>query len=409
MLKNKKVNKFQNKNKLLKKRKEDFYIKHNNTKKFVYIRVLTISVFILFSLISIILESEDSSKGIVEKKYYKKFEKFKAKFDSDSKLIPYMNISIISHIYNKKIQKHKKNKINVNICMSLNNKYYYPTLVSMESALINCNKEKTFLTYHIQCTPEVTQDILSILKSLVYKYPYNLEIIFYNMNDILVSLNNERYSQATYYRILSPIIFDIDRIIHIDADTLVLKDLSEMYEYDLDDNYFLGILDMKSDGVDFLGVKSEKYINCGVILINLDKIRQDKRIYDCIDVFNKNISLPDVDQTLINYVFYPKIGIMPSKYITFNFYDEQDIRFYHSKLRTNVDISELINSLDNTTIIHFLLCYPKIWDFESKYKSSMSKCEERKDCSCSKFHDLWYSYANKTLYYNDIYKFYKKN
>ena len=45
------------------------------------------------------------------------------------------------------------------------------------------------------------------------------------MNDILVSLNNERYSQATYYRILSPIIFDIDRIIHIDADTLVLKDL----------------------------------------------------------------------------------------------------------------------------------------------------------------------------------------
>jgi hypothetical protein len=149
--------------------------------------------------------------------------------------------------------------------MSLNNKYYYPTLVSMESALINCNKEKTFLTYHIQCTPEVTQDILSILKSLVYKYPYNLEIIFYNMNDILVSLNNERYSQATYYRILSPIIFDIDRIIHIDADTLVLKDLSEMYEYDLGDNYFLGILDMKSDGVDFLGVKSEKYINCGVI------------------------------------------------------------------------------------------------------------------------------------------------
>ena len=68
MLKNKKVNKFQNKNKLLKKRKEDFYIKHNNTKKFVYIRVLTISVFILFSLISIILQSEGSSKGIVEKK-----------------------------------------------------------------------------------------------------------------------------------------------------------------------------------------------------------------------------------------------------------------------------------------------------------------------------------------------------
>ena len=175
------------------------------------------------------------------------------------------------------------------------------------------------------------------------------------------------------------------------------------------DNIQLMIGDNIYDGMPLgvFGDKIEK--NQKEHLKILFKFVQDKRIYDCIDVFNKNISLPDVDQTLINYVFYPKIGIMPSKYITFNFYDEQDIRFYHSKLRTNVDISELINSLDNTTIIHFLLCYPKIWDFESKYKSSMSKCEERKDCSCSKFHDLWYSYANKTLYYNDIYKFYKKN
>ena len=71
------------------------------------------------------------------------------------------------------------------------------------SVLINCNKEKTFITYHILCAPDVTEVSLSILKSLIQKYYSNLEMIFYNMGNNFMDHIDSRISQATYYRLLS--------------------------------------------------------------------------------------------------------------------------------------------------------------------------------------------------------------
>ena len=50
-----------------------------------------------------------------------------------------------------------------------------------------------------------------------------------------------------------------------------------------DDNYVLGFLDIQSKDIDDLGIKSEKYINSGVLLLNLEKIRKDKKYYDLIN------------------------------------------------------------------------------------------------------------------------------
>ena len=62
----------------------------------------------------------------------------------------------------------------------------------METSLINCDKRKTFYIYHILCVQDVIEDSIRILKSLVYQYAFNLEIIFYNMNCIVLFLNNNR-------------------------------------------------------------------------------------------------------------------------------------------------------------------------------------------------------------------------
>ena len=48
-----------------------------------------------------------------------------------------------------------------------------------------------------------------------------------------------RFTQAVMYKILSPILFDVDRILVLDADTLTFKDLSEIYNTELNDNYFI--------------------------------------------------------------------------------------------------------------------------------------------------------------------------
>ena len=105
----------------------------------------------------------------------------------------------------------------------------------------------------------------------------------------------------------------------MDSDILVFKDLEEMYNLEFNNNYILGFLDVLSNGVDYLGLKSEKYINSGVFLINLDLIRKHQKYYEMLYMYKNIKKLDNVDQTIFNYVFYPNIGILPSKFGIFNF------------------------------------------------------------------------------------------
>ena len=235
------------------------------------------------------------------------------------------------------------------------------------------------------------------------KYSSNLEMIFYNMGNNFNNRNNAMYSQTTYYRLLLPIILDIDRILYLDGDTLIYKDLDEMYHIDFNDNYVLGVLDYFSYGIDYLGINSKIYINAGVILLNLDKIRKNKKIYDLIKILNSNMFLHAHDQTLINYVFYPNIGIIPSKYAIFNFYDEKDIDIYLSIIRTKINKNKLIKGLKDPTIVHHVLCLPKLWSIKNNYLA-FSSCHKRK-CTCQKYHKLWHNFAKNTYYYDEILKF----
>ena len=234
--------------------------KTKNSKKNKEININSVKCLCLFLLVLFILTNKAylnnfndlikkerikrNNEIIDEEKYYKNFENIKKRYISNPILKPYLNqIKIISHIFHKNETSLKIKKTNVHICIGLNNKYLYPYLVSIESILVNCNKEQTFITLHILCSPDLTENDIFKLKSLIYQFPLNLEFIFYDMGNNFIALNNKRFSQSTFFRLLSPIIFDIDRMIYLDGDTLVFKDLNEMHKIKFNDNYILGILD----------------------------------------------------------------------------------------------------------------------------------------------------------------------
>ncbi len=56
------------------------------------------------------------------------------------------------------------------------------------------------------------------------------------MGNLFSNCKNERYTEASYYRLPTPLFIDSDRIIHLDADTLTLNDLNKMYNFDFKDN-----------------------------------------------------------------------------------------------------------------------------------------------------------------------------
>ena len=344
---------------------------------------------------------------ILESNDYQNFNKIKKQSKDLASIKSLQEINIIRHIFVKKIESYKKLKNMIHVTLSLNNdkNYRYIILVTMYSILYNCNKGKSFIIFHILCTPDFDEKSIPIFKSLLNKFPHNTEIILYNMGNNFSNRKNAVYSEAAYYRILTPIFIDSDRVIHLDGDTLVFNDLNEMYNLDFNDNYILGVYDYISNGIDYLGIKSEIYINTGAILLNLKKMREDNKIFELLNLTNSNIKLNKVDQTAFNYILFPKIGRLLSKYAIFNFEYKSDIIVYVNILRTKISIKEVEEALKNPTIIHNVICFPKIWNIKTEFIKSFSACAKRKNCSCKRYFNIWHFFANKTDYYNEIVKF----
>ena len=89
--------------------------------------------------------------------------------------------------------------------------------------------------------------------------------------------------------------------IYLDSDVLIFEDLQEMYNLPFNNNYILGFLDLLNYGVDYLGLNSEKYINAGVLLINLEKIRKDNKCFEMLYMAKNYKKLNNNDQTIIMY------------------------------------------------------------------------------------------------------------
>lgn len=98
-------------------------------------------------------------------------------------------------------------------------------------------------------------------------------------------------------------------MIHLDGDTIVFKDLWEMFNLPFDDNYFLAQPTSKDKFKD--KVIKQNTINTGVILFNIKKFREDNKDFELLHyLFVKNFT----EQVLMEYFCLPKIGYLPFKY-----------------------------------------------------------------------------------------------
>ena len=125
-----------------------------------------------------------------------------------------------------------------------------------------------------------------------------------------------RFTKYTLYRLAVPFVINETRILYLDADTLVQKDLSSLYDMDLGGNFIAGAVDtgiapsyMRKYGMN----PTNPYINAGVILMDLAKIRT-------VRIGEKWVSLartrryPCNDQDIINVSLGGKIKIIPPVY-----------------------------------------------------------------------------------------------
>ena len=192
--------------------------------------------------------------------------------------------------------------------------------VAIASLIDNASKEYNYNIHVVYET--ITEDAIKKLKTLETK---NAKIIFTKMKDGLESITERKenllrtdfFTLTIYFRIFIPFMFkEYDKAIYIDSDTCIPGDISELYNIDLKDNLFGGCTDIscKDNAIlcDYFktnaGVSIDEYINSGVLLMNMKKLRDVNFADHFLHLLNKyHFDTICPDQDYINAMAYGKI------------------------------------------------------------------------------------------------------
>lgn len=336
----------------------------------------------------------------------KRLDKIIFEHNKETELDKDTNAKISKKLFQYKIDEIEYKNLNkIHISYSLDNKLIYPTLVSMVSGLENNNKNKNIIVYHLLLSHDFNTSNVEIFESL--RKNYTVKINYYVIPHIFsYSKTWTAGTDCVYYKIILPIMFpNYKRIIYLDGDTLIRKDITEMFNLPFNGNYILGFPFFMGYIMDKFGINATHYINGGCLLFNIDKIRKDKKDVDLLQFTIKNNSvLRFREQDSINYVFYPKIGFLPLKYGIYMIGDKRKFKELSRYTRSPLNLTEGYEAVKDPAIVHFSCCWPKVWTEGSKNLFKNHNI-------CLRYKKEFYYYANKTQYYSTIYKLliHKKN
>lgn len=277
------------------------------------------------------------------------------------------------------------------IAFSLNNNYVYPLIVLLTSILYNSLPD-VFFRFYLLLSPDIEEKNLNKILEIHKKY-INCKIsLIYMKNKYSDFAKNIYKSVAVYYRLeLSNVISDVNKIIYLDIDTIVHKDLTEFYNIDIGNYYYMGFPANDLTKFEFNGTRN--YINSGVMLINLKKLREINAtlIYQ---EYYKKFGTKKVDEYLINVIFYDKIKFLPLKYGIPDFnpikkaLSSPSMFLRTFKNLTNFTDSDMIYASKNRVITHGSYDLSKWWD--KKYSDLTDIGKE------------WLFYASKSIVFNEI-------
>jgi lipopolysaccharide biosynthesis glycosyltransferase len=129
-------------------------------------------------------------------------------------------------------------------------------------------------------------------------------------------------SHMTYCRMLLPHLVNAPRLIYLDCDTLVFRDLSELFDLKLSPGKVLAAvrdsetLSLAQDSLVLAKTMNlpakDVYFNCGVMLMNLDELRRQHFFESAVDFLNRwNGIYRFWDQSAINFLLHRQIEDLP--------------------------------------------------------------------------------------------------
>lgn len=279
----------------------------------------------------------------------------------------------------------RNNPINIVLCFDGN--YWKHFQVLFKSIRKNY---KWKLNIYIFTKDKENQKIISTKIKKDKKTKIYIKI--FPLNDVIQKTiwDEQPHVIECYYRVLLGKILpkSIKKIIYLDADTLVRSNIQELFDLDIK-TIIGGVSDpccweyAKKYIQNDIGVKIKKYINAGVLLINLEKWRkhvQESEILSFIYKNNKKMRL--LDQDLINIFFQEEMTLIDAKWNQFYPNPEKNACIHHmvwrwkgdSLLNGSLEVKKIYNSYSRNnsniliTISHFLFSKPLDIFVNAKHK-----------------------------------------
>ena len=248
------------------------------------------------------------------------------------------------------------------------------TIVSLKSIIENASKDYKYEVHvlHTDISDEMMNKTLTLANE-------NFDIEFNNVSDFLQSISDKLplrhyYSKTTYYRLFIAEMFpNYDKALYIDSDTIVLGDISKLYNHDLGDCYVGACNEQAMVQVDVygtycetvVGVDRNEFFNAGMILINCVQFREKKILDQFINLLGVYNFIVTQDEDYLNAICKGKV------------------KWIDNSWNTEV-IGEIKYSEDEINMIHYIMV-AKPWHFH--------------DCRLKEY---FWKYAKMTCVYEDI-------
>ena len=194
--------------------------------------------------------------------------------------------------------------------------YMYTTMIS----ILENSDIQTFYIFYLLVPANFSKNIENIILKINDNYKCSINFIYIDntLNNFIQKLQNA--SLPTYFLLLVGDLLpeEIEKCIYLNVDVCVCKDLSELFNIDINDYYISGVIDvghylLKENNCERLNLPSmRQYINTGVLLINLKKIRGKKMTKKFLKLSKKNYD--SQAQDVLNVACYGKIKTLSPKY-----------------------------------------------------------------------------------------------
>lgn len=184
----------------------------------------------------------------------------------------------------------------------------------------------------------------------------------------------------TIFRLFIASYVESEKCLYLDVDTIVDGRIDELFELDFEDNYIIG----RRNAMILLHCSNEiakkyyeipnfsQYINAGVLMMNLRKIREDNLEKQFWEEIQRPCMLAEADQAILNKCCLNNIGFFELK---FNICKD-DLKC--AEIHTEKQIDDAIT---DARIFHYVDAKPWVWI--NKWKA-----------------DLWWKYAKETTLYS---------